>query len=148
MTLNIEIEAFPRCINLIRTGRSEFSYHHFTRGSAHTFLTHDDEFGGRNIRLLTNDVDLLESLAISKFGPPPPWVIWYDLGPVPYNQGDPDFWSAYIWAPYWKSLSAEERDIFLERWRDRTRSYIAEAEWEEWVFKVQMEASGGDPESR
>ncbi|AZG12318.1 hypothetical protein [Cupriavidus pauculus] len=142
VTLHIEIDAFPRCVNLIRQGRTEILPYRYERDGAHTFFAHDDEFGGRNIRLLTNDFSLIKALAVAKLGPPPPWVVWYDVGPVPYTQGNPEFWVAHVWDPYWKSLSSVEKRQFLETWRGRTRSYMSDEDWADWLFLVQPE----DPE--
>ncbi|WP_155638601.1 hypothetical protein [Burkholderia cepacia] len=144
VTVNVEVNSFPLCLNLIKKGKKEISHNHFEQGGKHTLVAHDDEFGGRNIRVLTNDVELVKSLADAKYGPPPPWVVWYDLGPHPYNQGNEEHWSAYVWNPYWLSLSLEEQDKFIESWRDRTKAYISDEEWDSWIFKIRF----ADPKSK
>ncbi|KAB0640673.1 hypothetical protein F7R25_04030 [Burkholderia stagnalis] len=144
VTVNVEINSFPLCLNLIKAGKKEISRNHYEQGGRHTLVAHDDEFGGRNIRLLTNDIELIKSLAKAKYGPPPPWVVWYDLGPYPYNQGNEEHWSVYVWSPYWVSLSLEEQDKFIEDWREKTKSYISDEDWDSWVFKIRF----ADPKSK
>ena len=141
---NVEINSFPLCFNLIKAGKKEISLNHFEQDGRHTLVAHDDEFGGRNIRLLTNDIELIRSLAKARYGPPPPWIVWHDLGPHSSNQGNEEYWSVYVWSPYWLSLSLEEQDKFIEDWRARTKPYISDEDWDSWVFKIRF----ADPKSR
>lgn len=139
-TQNVEINQFPQYVKAIESNREEVAPRHYEREGLHTFFAYDDEFGGRNMRLLTNDVELLKELAASRFHPPPPWIVWFDLGPYRApSQGNPEHWFCHIWDPYWESLSLEEQDKFFEEWRPRTRTYISDEDWEEgWVPRVRM----------
>ncbi|WP_321873219.1 hypothetical protein [Burkholderia ubonensis] len=134
---NVDVNAFPACFNLIKQGRGEISYNHFMVDGRHTFFNISEEFCGRNVRLLTNDIDLIKSISKGRFGPPPSWIVWYELGPYcSYTQGNPEHWDSYVWSPYWESLSAEEKDAFIADWREKTKSYISDEEWVDWVYSV------------
>ena len=141
VTLHLEVGAFPSFVKLLREGRGSISSNHYERDGAHTFMAHGDEFSGKSVRLLTNDLRLIEALSSARFRPPPPWIVWYDVGPCPYNQGNPEYWTLSVWIPYWNSLSVAERETFLAEWREETRAYLSEDEWESWMFKIRMEES-------
>lgn len=137
---NVEINQFPLYVKVIESGRDEVAPRHYERDGLHTYFSYDDEFGGRNMRLLTNDVALLKEIAASTFHPPPPWVAWHELGPYrPPTQGDPEYWFCHIWDPFWESLRLEEQDKFFQEWRSTTRAYISDEDWEEgWIYLVRM----------
>ena len=140
LTQNIEINQFPLYLKVIEESRKEVTFHHYQKDDLHTFVFHDDEFGGRNMRLLTNDVELVKNLTRLGFHPPPPWIVLYELGPYrPASQGNPEYWACYVWDPFWQSLSLEEQDKLIEEWRPRTRAYISDEDWEEgWVYGMRI----------
>lgn len=135
--MNVDTNTFPSLFNLIKQKRNEVSHNHFEADGKHTFLNISEEFCGRNVRLLTNDIDLIQAISERRFGPPPPWIVWYELGPFrPYTQGNPEHWDNYIWSPYWENLNPEERTKFIADWREKTKSYISDEEWSDWVYSV------------
>ncbi|WP_423380806.1 hypothetical protein [Burkholderia sp. LMG 32019] len=140
-TEEISFEQFPLMVNILKNGRVETSFRLFERSSHGvrrvTMLATEDRFAGKTVRLLTNDVELLRAVAAARFGPPPPWIVWYELGPFqPYTQGDSEYWKNYIWDPYWGSLGVEEKDKFISDWREKTKPYILDEEWVDWVYSV------------
>lgn len=142
--LNIDINAFPACFNLIKQGKNEVSKNHFEAEGKHTFLNISEEFCGRNVRLLTNDIDLIQTISKRRFGPPPPWIVWYELGPtgVLARQGNAEFWFAHVWDPFWNNLNSEERTSYLADWRARTKSYLSDEELDEWASWMEVREPG------
>ena len=142
-TQNIEVNQFPLYLKTIEDHRSQVAPRHFEQDGLHTFLSCDDECRGRNMRLLSNDVELLDMLATPRFHPPPPWIAWYELGPYrPALQGNAEHWFCHVWDPYWESLSLDTQDEFLETWRPRTQAYISNEDWEKgWVYLVRTRDS-------
>lgn len=139
-TQNIEIDQFPSYLKIVEESRQEVSFHHYAKNGLHTLLSCEDEFSGRTIRLLTNDIELLKTLAAPVFHPPPPWIAWYDLGPYSGAlQGNAEHWFRYIWDPFWESLSLEEQDKVLQVWRAKTRAYISDEDWDAgWVYGIRV----------
>lgn len=134
---NVEVETFPACFNLIKDGKNEVSWSHFETEGKHTLFKISEEFCGRNVHLLTNDINLIKSISKAGFAPPPAWIVWYELGPFcPYTQGNPEHWDNYVWSPYWESRSPEQKEKFVADWREKTRSYISDEEWSDWVYSV------------
>ncbi|NIF76895.1 hypothetical protein F3J20_05695 [Paraburkholderia sp. Cy-641] len=143
LVYHVQPHQFPVLLNLTRQGRKEVSYLHFERVldgySLHTIVSPEWRFAQRDVRLLSNDVELLAALSTQGFQPPPPWITLYELGLVLYvTQGDAHFWLNYVWDPFWESLSLEEQDGYLARARMETATYILEGDWAEWVESVRM----------
>ncbi|CAG2137999.1 hypothetical protein [Cupriavidus numazuensis] len=140
LTQNIEINQFPQYLKMLGGGRDQVANHHYESDGLHTFIAYDDECGGRNVRLLSNDVELLAKVSTSTFHPPPPWIAWYELGPYrPALQGNAEHWFCHVWDPFWESLSLEAQDKFIEASRLRTQAHISNEDWEEgWVYLVRM----------
>lgn len=142
-THHIESHQFPLFLNLVHEGRKESSHLHFAREhnghSLHTIITHLPKFSGIDVRLVSNDVDLITALAGMRFNPPAPWIALYELGPVLHvSQGDENYWLNYVWDPFWESLTLEQQTAFIARSRTETVAYISESDWEEWVGSVRM----------
>ncbi|WP_155836174.1 hypothetical protein [Burkholderia sp. AU4i] len=132
---NMEINAFPRFLSAVREGGEEVDFLFYRRGDFVSLVRFNDELAGRNVWLLTNDVELMVRLALSRFSPPPPWVAWCEHGPfVTYNQGAPEYWYHNIWEPFWSSLTLEEQDQYIEARGVEVRSYLSDEEWEDWVY--------------
>jgi hypothetical protein len=138
-TQTIEMDQYPRYLHIIREGREEVTFHHYERDGLHTFVAQHEEMSGKNIRLLTNDAELLRKLARSGFNPPCPWVAFYELGPfVSATQGNAEYWFNNIWQPFWESLSLDEQSAFLEKKRPESSSYMSEQEWSDWVDGIRL----------
>ncbi|WP_322009309.1 hypothetical protein [Paraburkholderia sp. J12] len=135
----IEVAQVPRYIMTIREGRDETSWQHYEKGALHTLLKHDQELSGMNMRLLTNDVELVFHLANAGFNPPCPWVAFYELGPfVGSMQGNAEYWYRHIWDRFWESLSLADQIEFLERQRYENEAYMSADEWQDWVDGVRF----------
>lgn len=132
-TQNIEPSLFSGYMELIKSGRTKLTNNHYENDGKHSFVAYYDEFNGRNVRLLTNDIALINSLAITKLNPPPPWTAWHELGPHIFNlQGDAQYWYENIWDTYWESLTLEQQDDFL----DKHKPKFSPDEWGDWVEAV------------
>ncbi|KAB0648491.1 hypothetical protein [Burkholderia diffusa] len=143
LTRHIEIQAFPRYLSLIRRGWEEVRLLHYQDGNHHMFVSFSDELGGRNVHILTNSAELIVDQAKEEFGPPPPWVVWCYYGPfVRYNEGAEEYWSVYLWRPFWEGLTPDARDAYIERRSKEALSYMSEQEWEDWVYSTRK----NDPE--
>jgi len=142
-TEEIAIEQFPLMMSLLSKGREEVSLGQFQRHAdaqvKTTLLATEDRFSGKTVRLLTNDIELLKSIAQANFSPPPPWVVWHELGPdsAIERQGNVDFWYRYVWDKFWNRLSLDEQGIYLAEWREKTK-HISDSEWNDWVMLVRM----------
>lgn len=138
MTQDIEVEQFPVCFNLVVAGRERAGPSQFVRdGSIHTFFSSTDHYSGKKVSLMTNDVELVHLVSASEFNPPPPWLVWYELGSSNCNlQGDAQYWHENVWDRYWESLSLAEQDAFIEARRTSTNAYLTEEEWGEWLEAV------------
>lgn len=140
---NMEGPAFPRFLSVVSTGCEDPDFLRFVRDEFTSFVAFNDEFSSRNVWLLTNDVALIDKLAKIQFSPPPPWVLYPQLGPfTSYNQGEPQYWELCVWAPFWKNLTPAERDLYIERRSVDALSYMSQGEWDDWVYKVRQ----SDPE--
>lgn len=142
-THHIEVEQFPRFLNLVRQGRHEVAWLHHNRESGgvtySTLLSSDSRFAGRAVRVLSNDIDLIRAFHAEGFHPPPPWIAWYEQGPfIHATQGDLEYWFLYVWDRYWESLSLAEQDAFLKARRAGTRGYISDEDWEDWLLSIRM----------
>lgn len=117
VTQDVEVEHFPIYVNLVVKGRQRAGPCQFVRdGSLHTFFSATDRYSGKQVSLLTNDVELIRSVSASGFNPPPPWLAWYDVGPLIFNlQGDAQYWYENVWDRYWESLSLIEQDDYIDR---------------------------------
>ncbi|KWN78304.1 hypothetical protein WM24_29440 [Burkholderia ubonensis] len=141
----IEVAQVPPYIKMIREGREETSWQRYDKGGLHTLVKHDQELSGVNMRLLTNDVELVRQLAEADFNPPCPWIAFYELGPfVGSMQGNAEYWYHHIWDKYWESLSIEDQDAFLEKKRRETVAYMSDQEWGDWVSELRFR----DPRTR
>jgi hypothetical protein len=58
----------------------------------------------------------------------PPWLEFPNDPPfaLPVNQGDGEGYWFYEWTPFWNSLSADDKLIYL-------RAHHAPEEWFEWL---------------
>lgn len=140
---HIESHQFPAFLNLVREGRRETSHLHFVREhgelSLHTILGRVPKLSGLDVRLLSNDVALIDALAQKRFNPPAPWIALYEFGPVLHvNQGDENYWLNYVWDPFWRSLTLDEQTAFVAVAREETAAYISDADWAIWVESVRM----------
>ena len=61
------------------------------------------------------------NMSLSKSEPPPPWRIFPDIEPedlsVYLKQGASEISFDEVWRPFWRSLSADQRDDYLSRWQ-------------------------------
>ncbi|MBN3790637.1 hypothetical protein [Burkholderia sp. Ac-20353] len=143
-TEEVLVEQFPLLVNLIKEGREEVAVRSFERKSGgltyRAIFATEDRFSGKTARILTNDIELLKSIANCDFRPPPPWIVWYELGPSSSieRQGDPDYWFNYVWDRFWDKLSLEEQAKYVADWREKTKSYISDKDWDDWVFLMRM----------
>ncbi|PRD87839.1 hypothetical protein C6P88_28095, partial [Burkholderia contaminans] len=135
---SVEVEQFPVYANLVDTGRERVGPCQFERdGSLHTFFSSVDRYSGKQVSLLTNDAELVRSVSASRFNPPPPWLAWYELGPLICNlQGEAQYWYENVWDRYWESLGLAEQDVFIQRQRSSTDFYLSGKEWAEWLEAV------------
>ncbi|OXJ06530.1 hypothetical protein CFB41_00055 [Burkholderia sp. AU33803] len=138
VTQDVEVEQFPVYANLVDTGRERVGPCQFERdGSLHTFFSSVDRYSGKQVSLLTNDAELVRSVSASRFNPPPPWLAWYELGPLICNlQGEAQYWYENVWDRYWESLGLAEQDVFIQRQRSSTDFYLSGKEWAEWLEAV------------
>ncbi|KVG26709.1 hypothetical protein BGV70_22890 [Burkholderia ubonensis] len=138
VTQDIEIEQFPVYFNLVVAGRERVGPRQFMRdGSIHAFFSNTNHYSGKQVSLLTNDVELVHSVSASEFNPPPPWLAWYELGSSICNlQGDAQYWYENVWDRYWESLSLAEQDAFIEARRTSANAYLTDEEWGEWLEAV------------
>lgn len=138
VTQDIEVEQFPVYFNLVAAGNERLGRHRFGRSDAtRTFFASADRFSGKTISLLTSDVELICAVSAAKFNPPPPWIAWYELGPLIHNlQGDAQYWYEDVWDRYWESLSLGEQDTFVEERRSSTNAYLSEDELGMWLEAV------------
>lgn len=143
---HVEPARFPVLLNLVKDGRQEVEYFHFVRdeggqssSSFHTLVSLESRFSGRDVRLLSDDMELLSTLAMQGFHPPPPWIALFEFGPTLHvSQGDPHDWMGSVWDPFWESLSLDEQARFLENRRKETASFISEDDWQLWVESIRM----------
>ena len=140
---HIEPNQFPGLLNFVRQDRQEVAYFHFTREvdgqSLSTILSPTWRFSERDVRLLSNDLELIATLSEQGFHPPPPWMTLYEFGPVLHiGQGDQHYWLNYVWDPFWESLSLDEQTRFLDKARKETVAYISAEDWELWVESIRM----------
>lgn len=138
VTQDVEVEQFPVYVNLVAAGRKRVGPRQFVRDATqHTFFSSVDRFSGKQVSLLTNDVELVRSISASGFNPPPPWLAWYELGPLIYNlQGDAQYWYENVWDRYWESLGLTEQDAFIDRRRPPTSAYLSGEQWAEWLDAI------------
>ncbi|KWI59932.1 hypothetical protein WT72_09010 [Burkholderia pseudomultivorans] len=138
VTQDVEVVQFPIYVNLVVKGRKRAGPRQFVRdGSLHTFFSAADRHSGKQVSLLTNDVELVRSVSASGFNPPPPWLAWYELGSLIYTlQGDAQYWYENVWDRYWESLSLDEQGVFIERQRSSMSAYLSEGERREWLAAV------------
>ncbi|KWF78886.1 hypothetical protein WL93_25070 [Burkholderia diffusa] len=134
---------FPTLFNLVRQGREEVAYCHFTRTvdgqSLSTIISSTWRFAERVVRLLSNDVELIAKLSEQGFHPTPPWIALYEFGPVLHmSQGDPHYWLNYVWDSFWESLSLDEQTSFLKEGRKAAGANISAEDWELWVDSIRM----------
>ncbi len=142
-TEEISAEQFPLMMSLLNKGHDEVSLGQFeskTGGQVkRTLLATEDRFSGKTVRLLTNDIELLNSITEAQFTPPPPWVVWLEAGPASAveRQGDIEYWYSYVWDKFWNKLSLSEQEKYLAQWREKAK-HISEADWHDWVLMVRM----------
>ncbi|RQS03060.1 hypothetical protein DIE07_32930 [Burkholderia sp. Bp9002] len=130
-------------LTLVRQGREEVAYFHFMREvdgqSLSTIISPAWRFSERDVRLLSNDVELIAKLSEQRFHPTPPWITLYEFGPILHiSQGDPHYWLSYVWDSFWESLSLDEQTSFLEEGRKETGAYISAEDWELWVESIRI----------
>ncbi|HDV6330103.1 hypothetical protein KDW63_18915 [Burkholderia cenocepacia] len=135
---DVEVEQFPVYVNLVTTGRERLGPCRFVRdGSLQTFFSSVDRYSGKQVSLLTNDAELVRSVSASRFNPPPPWLAWYELGPLICNlQGDAQYWYENVWDKYWESLSLAEQDEFIQKRQSSASVAMSDEEWADWLEAV------------
>ncbi|HDR9203859.1 TPA: hypothetical protein QDB48_005242 [Burkholderia vietnamiensis] len=142
---HMEFPAFPRFLSIVSNGREDADFLNFKKGAHTSFVSSDREFTGRNVYLLTNDVDLIDRLAEHQFSPTPPWIAYPELGPsIAYNQGEQEYWLLTVWLPFWNGMSPEGRDLYIENRSSEALSYMSKQEWDDWVYTTRK----NDPEYR
>ncbi|WP_198386321.1 hypothetical protein [Burkholderia ubonensis] len=142
-TQHMEFPAFPRLLNVVSDGCEDVDFLHFKKGVYTSFLASGREFTGRNVWILTNDVDLIDRLARHQFSPTPPWIAYPELGPsIAYSQGEQEYWLLTVWLPFWKALSPQARDLYIEQRSRDALSYMSQQEWDDWVYSIRK----NDPE--
>ncbi|RFU45343.1 hypothetical protein [Paraburkholderia sp. DHOC27] len=140
---NMEAAAYPRFLSIVRGEGEDQDFRHFRRGEFTSFVATRVEFLGRNVSLLTNDSELLDRLSEVQFSPNPPWIMYPDLGPLAsYNQGEQEYWDRHVWTPFWKSLSPEQKDLYIDRRSEAALTYMLPEEWDDWVYSIRR----NDPE--
>lgn len=63
----------------------------------------------------------------------PPWIAYPGFPPGDFfwrDAGQP--WFAYVWEPYWKSLTTQEQQAYLDKW-------TVQEDWE-WYFDADLQA--------
>lgn len=144
MSFDVEVEQYPIFWNRLKQGREEVKPWHFQREVAgaklHTLINPRSVRCGRDIRLVTNDLDVIHLAASKDFMPPPPWLVWYEAGPSlgMFNQAEPEYWYMTTWQPFWSSLTVEEQTAYLREKRKLTRPYMSEDDWQSWVTLVRL----------
>ncbi len=109
----------------------------FRKGPAVGGIPHCDEHGrGAEANLLVllrpwsewvihvsliglNEVFLANAKTLNQQGDmPPPWRAFPAYNPETsgWRQGNGEHWLLYAWSPFWKGLSLEEREHYLQRW--------------------------------
>lgn len=138
VTQDVEVEQFPAYVNLVVAGRERVGPREFVRdGSIHAFFAGVDRYSGKQVNLLTNDAELVRSVSVAGFNPPPPWLAWYELGSLIYNlQGDAQYWYENVWDRYWERLSLAEQDAFIDGRRSSTNDHLSGEEWNEWLDAI------------
>ncbi|VWB87109.1 hypothetical protein BME24068_04148 [Burkholderia metallica] len=138
VTQDVEVEQFPAFADLVVAGRERVGPRQFARdGAIHAFFSGVDRYSGKQVNLLSNDVELVRLVSAAGFNPPPPWLAWYELGALIYNlQGDAQYWYENVWDRYWESLSLAEQDAFIDERRSSARDYLNEEEWVEWIDAI------------
>jgi len=140
---HVQPDQFPALLNRVRQGRQEVGYFHFVREvdgqSLNTILSPTWRLSGRDVRLLSNDIELIATLSAQGFHPPPPWITLYEFGPVLHiSQGDLHFWLNHVWDPFWESLGLDEQTGFLQEGKKETAAYIPDEDWKLWVESIRM----------
>ena len=47
----------------------------------------------------------------------PPWIAFPASNPIHgWNQGYEEAWKLNVWLPFWRRLSVEERNAYLDKW--------------------------------
>jgi len=47
----------------------------------------------------------------------PPWITFPNSNPIyGWNQGYEEAWKLNIWTPFWRKMTGEEQNAYLERW--------------------------------
>ena len=138
VTQDVEVEQFPIYVKLVAAGRVRVGPRQFARnGAIHAFFSGVDRYSGKQVSLLTNDVELVRSVSAAGFNPPPPWLAWYELGSLIYNlQGDAQYWYENVWDRYWESLSLAEQHAFIDGRRSSAHAYLGVEEWAEWIDAI------------
>jgi hypothetical protein len=48
----------------------------------------------------------------------PPWIAFPASNPIHgWNQGYEEAWKLDVWSPFWRRLSVEEKNAYLDKWR-------------------------------
>ncbi|QRR08579.1 hypothetical protein FPJ27_19680 [Burkholderia sp. MS455] len=138
VTQDVEVEQFPVYVNLVAAGMVRVGPRQFARdGSIHAFFSGVDHYSGKQVSLLTNDVELVRLVSAAGFNPPPPWLAWYELGSLIYNlQSDAQYWYEDVWDRYWESLSLADQDAFIDGRRSSAHAYLGKEEWAEWIDAI------------
>ena len=141
----IDYSRFPAFLKAVSEGADLVDFLHYRRGAHTTLLKTNEELGARNTWMLTNDVALLERVAPVHFGPPPPWIVFPEIGPlITATQGAPEHWFHNIWFPFWASLTPEKRDLYIDEHAEAALAFMSPQEWEDWVYTTRK----FDPEYR
>lgn len=66
----------------------------------------------------------------------PPWMTFPEFSPFDFfwrDAGQP--WFCYIWDPFWKKMSKEEQNQYLDIWNaPETWRFFYDEEWQSDVF--------------
>ncbi len=67
----------------------------------------------------------------TKYWDKPPWVVYPHNDPTwgGWRQGYSEGWLNQVWLPFWRKLSPEERDAYLQVWPapdEEWRRYVTE----------------------
>ncbi|ARK80142.1 hypothetical protein BOC40_06685 [Burkholderia pseudomallei] len=86
-------------------------------GGAHfrIHLSRTPKFAGVVVSLVSDDVEVFHRIAEHRIPPPAPWTVFTHLDPLELGplQGDVAYWWRQFWRPFWNSLSATERGVYL-----------------------------------
>jgi hypothetical protein len=98
------------------------------QGNKSTHFSIRREFGGAVIVMVTNSTELITRIDALDLQPPPPWLVFPHADPLTLGslQGSMEYWWDWLFSPFWNTLDAEDREIYLKR-------YSANQDWGDFL---------------